>query len=140
MQFVLRREPCTASSTPGELYIVQDEALVFVAYTLEDVLRTGPKVPGKTAIPFGSYSLSITLSNRFKRPLPLLANVPGFEGVRIHGGNTSADTEGCILVGQYRDSADRISGCAPALQRVMQFLMAAEARREPASIKIEVTK
>ena len=57
------------------------------------------KVYGQTAIPIGSYECVYTYSNRFKKMLPLLLNVKGFEGIRIHSGNSSKDTEGCILVG-----------------------------------------
>lgn len=81
-----------------------------VCYILEDVDRgleqTHPlnfiaskKVFGKTAIPTGRYEIIINFSERFKKPLPLLLNVPGFKGIRIHAGNVAADTDGCLLPG-----------------------------------------
>ena len=64
---------------------------------LEEIKKK--KAYGQTAIPRGSYECVYTYSNRFKKMLPLLLNVKGFEGIRIHSGNSSKDTEGCILVG-----------------------------------------
>lgn len=59
------------------------------------------KIYGKTAVPVGEYALIMTYSPRFKRILPELLNVPSFEGVRIHSGNTKDDTQGCFLLGDY---------------------------------------
>lgn len=93
---VIRKE-YTQQSTIGELYVDGK----FECYTLEDRIRA-LKVPGTTAIPSGHYEVVVTYSNRFKKPLPLLMNVPNYEGVRIHTGNTDADTEGCLLVGKTK--------------------------------------
>ena len=57
------------------------------------------KIYGDTAIPAGKYEVVITYSNRFKKYLPLLLNVPGYEGIRIHPGNSAVDTHGCLLPG-----------------------------------------
>jgi hypothetical protein len=74
-------------------------------YILEDVERE-VKVYGETAIPLGRYRVVIDHSNRFKRLLPHLLDVPGFEGIRIHPGNKAGDTHGCLLPGldKYADS------------------------------------
>lgn len=83
-------------------------------YSLEDTVREPfpwekqePvlkwKIPGRTAIPRGKYKIGWTWSNRFKKPTLELYSVPGFSGIRIHAGNSSEDTEGCILLGKSRD-------------------------------------
>ena len=98
MQITVKRLHKTDTSTIGELLIDG----LFECYTLEDVERP-VKIKNETAIPKGTYKVIINQSNRFKRLLPLLIDVPGFEGVRIHSGNSNHDTEGCILVGQTRN-------------------------------------
>jgi len=89
--------------TIGDMYLDygDEEGYKFFSNTLEDEVRPidEPKIYGKTAIPYGIYSLTITFSPKFNRLLPLVNNVPGFQGIRIHPGNTAEDTEGCILVG-----------------------------------------
>lgn len=96
----LRRKWLTEASTIGELWIDG----VFECFTLEDRYRLPweQKVPGATCIPCGVYPVAITPSPRFHRDLPLVMNVHGFSGIRIHPGNVAADTEGCVLVGRVR--------------------------------------
>lgn len=60
------------------------------------------KVKGQTAIPTGHYVINITYSPKYKRMMPLLLDVKGYSGIRIHSGNTSKDTEGCLLVGKNK--------------------------------------
>jgi len=121
MDMILRRKWATEVSTVGELEVDGK----FECYTLEDVVRGNePKVYGRTAIPAGTYKVTVTFSNRFQRPMPLLHDVPGFEGVRIHSGNTSQDTEGCILVGRVRES-DRIGESKLAFEHLFSQIQTA---------------
>ena len=118
MNLTLRRLDFTPTRTIGALYVDGQ----WECHTLEDVTREpGVKVPGQTAIPPGRYEVLITRSRRFDEDLPLLVNVPLFEGIRIHAGNTASDTEGCILVGQGRQ-ADMITMSRRALIALMPKL------------------
>lgn len=102
MKLQVERGQSGASSTIGKLYVDG----VFCAYTLEDVdrhLETGGiKIKGQTAIPRGTYKVTIDFSNRFQKQMMHVLDVPQFEGIRIHAGNTDKETEGCILLGKVR--------------------------------------
>ena len=98
-------------------------------YTGEDLdrqLENHPenKVMHESAIPRGKYQLQATLSTRFGRVMPLLVNVPGFSGVRIHRGNKADDTSGCILLGANR-STNSVSGCKEVNDKLTAFIIAA---------------
>ena len=119
MKLTLKRIARKEGYTIGRLYI--DDA--YFCDTLEDRDRgleeSMPldmikriKVKGETAIPTGTYELSMRhISPKYSRKkafaftggvMPRLLNVPGYEGVLIHSGNTAADSEGCILVGENK--------------------------------------
>ena len=111
MELLLERKTKDNLTTIGTLGIDG----VFECYTLEDKDRgltsvmtlaeiTKIKVPCLTAIPTGRYEVAINYSDRFKRLMPILLNVPGYAGVRIHWGNYAADTDGCILLGKTQST------------------------------------
>jgi hypothetical protein len=101
MELKLERKEMTDKSTIGELFIDGE----FAYYTLEDKDRQletagcSAKVDKETCIPRGTYKVIIDDSTRFKRKMPHILDVDCFEGIRIHSGNYSGDTEGCILLG-----------------------------------------
>ena len=108
MKLTLKRIALRPTYTIGRLYI--DD--VYFCDTIEDTVRDlnkndkfdngEKKVHSKTAIPYGIYEIKWTYSPRFKKYTPQLMNVPSFEGIRIHAGNTSADTEGCLILGKNK--------------------------------------
>lgn len=130
MELFLKRLHKTDKSTIGELKINN----IFVCYTLEDVERK-EKIAGQTAIPKGRYEIAITFSNRFKKFMPLLLNVPKFSGIRIHAGNTAKDTLGCILVGKNRNE-NQISNSRLAYESLFDRLKNAS-KKEKIFITIE---
>ena len=120
MKIQIKRLHKTENSTIGEMTIDGK----FECYTLEDTERE-IKIKSETAIPRGTYKVIINQSNRFKRLMPLLLNVPNFEGVRIHAGNSNHDTEGCILVGQNR-SVDYITKSRKAYEILFEKMKLAK--------------
>lgn len=120
MKIQIKRLHRTENSTIGELTIDGK----FECYTLEDKERD-VKIKSETAIKKGTYKVIINQSNRFKRLLPLLLNVPEFEGVRIHSGNSNHDTEGCILVGKTR-SKDFIGQSRKAFDTLFEKMQKAK--------------
>ena len=116
MKIVVVRDTFTENSTIGKMLI--DGA--FFCYTLEDTIRD-VKIAGETAIPYGTYKVIVNMSNRFKRLMPLLIDVKGFEGVRIHNGNTKEHTHGCILVGATK-SKDFIGDSKVTFNKLMTKL------------------
>jgi hypothetical protein len=98
----------------------------FFCYTLEDVVRSAsaPKVFGATAIPAGTYDVVLNISKRFKKLMPLVQNVKGFDGIRIHPGNVAADTHGCLLVGYDKlPTNQKIYRSAQAYEDLMRKLV-----------------
>jgi hypothetical protein len=138
MLLEVRRQPSACGCTLGSLYVDGE----FECFTLEDVIREVPgqpvaswKIPGETAIPSGSYQVTVNMSDRFQRLLPQLLDVPGFAGVRIHSGNCAADTEGCILVGR-RCGVATILESRLAFQALFTKIQAAIDRNEPVQVRI----
>jgi hypothetical protein len=135
MKLILKRIAKKPTYTIGKLYINGK----YFCDTLEDPVRTlidknndgdfndagEGKIYGMTAIPSGTYTVKLTQSPRFKRILPRLYNVPGFDGVLIHRGNMAADSSGCILVGENK-AVGKLVNSAVVEQKLMQLLSMAK--------------
>ena len=108
MKLTLKRIALRQTYTIGKLYIDDVYFCDTIEDTVRDINKNGKfdngekKIHSKTAIPYGIYEIKWTYSPRFKKYTPQLMNVPSFEGIRIHAGNTSADTEGCLILGENK--------------------------------------
>lgn len=133
---VVRDMSSEEHGTYGKLYINN----VLECHTLEDYDRrledNGKKVDGQTCIPRGEYKVIIDWSNRFKKEMLHILDVPQFAGVRIHAGNTNADTEGCILLGTGRANGWLLNSRA-AVNRVFDRVAVALDRGEEVTIEVE---
>ena len=145
MRILLQRHALKAGYTIGRMEINGR----YFCDTLEDTDRglresmtedeiAALKVKGATAIPIGTYRIDMqTRSPRFGRVLPRLVSVKGYTGVLIHSGNTAADTEGCILVGENRERGKVLNSRA-TLESLLVFLRAAQAEGE--EIELTITR
>lgn len=138
MQMNLERLQLDPDVTIGALSVDGD----FECWILEDTVREVPgkpvsswKVYAKTAIPYGTYEIDVTYSNRFQKPLPILLNVAGFSGIRIHPGNYPADTEGCLLPGLDR-MAKSVGRSRKAFDALFTKIKDAKAKGEKITIRI----
>lgn len=141
MELLLERKWCKEEYTIGRLSINS----VFFCNTLEDTVRdinmNGTfdcgefKIKGHTAIPYGEYEIIVNYSPRFKRELPRLLNVPHFDGILIHRGNTHKDSSGCVLVGENKKKGMVINSTKYELE-LTKILKEAQSRKEKIKIKI----
>lgn len=129
MNITVKRIAKRGSYTIGKMYIDGE----YFCDTLEDTDRgllqsmdlneiKSKKIPGQTAIPTGTYKVIVNQSPKFKRNLPRLLAVPGFEGVLIHRGNTNKDTAGCILIGENKEVGKVINSTRYEMRLVNKLL------------------
>ena len=143
MILTLDRKYKLPTYTIGKLYIDGE----YFCDTLEDKDRgltddmtvseiSKVKIKKETAIPTGTYKVTITYSNRFKKNMPLINDVKGFEGIRIHSGNTNQDTEGCLLVGMNLERG-KVLKSQETFRKLYKMLSGAKLRGEYIQITIK---
>ena len=141
MELLLERKWLKDKYTIGNLYVDG----VFFCNILEDKVidlnKNGTfdcgefKIKGHSAIPYGTYEIDITYSPKFKRELPILLNVPHFEGIRIHRGNTPSDTEGCLIPGENKEVGKVLNSTKYEVELIKK-LKTAKLKKEKITIKI----
>lgn len=143
MHILVRRIAKRDTYTIGKMYI----GTTYFCDTLEDTDRgltqassvssiQKIKVPSKTAIPTGTYKVVVNKSPKFGRMLPRLLNVPGFDGILIHRGNTDKDTSGCILVGENK-VVGKVINSTPYETKLVSLLSKAQSSGETIDITIQ---
>ena len=132
MELTLNRVFKVETYTVWKLYVNG----TYFSDTLEDKVRpAGIKIKHETAIPFGRYRVVIARSTRFQRDMPLLLDVPMFDGILIHSGNTIADTSGCILVGK-NDVKGQVHQSRDTFLKLFPLIKASIMRNEKVYITI----
>lgn len=154
MELNLRRVALRDTYTIGKLYVNG----IYFCDTIEDKVRDlnkdgdlndvgEGKIPSLTAIPYGKYEVTLKVQspkyslksnyNWCKGYLPRLINVPHFEGILIHAGNTSSDSAGCILVGENKIKGQVINSMVTLKRLYCSVLKEASDKNEDIWIKIE---
>ena len=148
MELILERIAKRKTYTIGRLSILEEVIDEYSTGTAErhfcdtleptwrDYKNGAYKVKGRSAIPEGRYAVVISFSPKFKQWLPILLGVPKFDGIRIHAGNTAADTEGCILVGKNK-LIGQVVDSRIWLHRLKQKIVEAKSRGEAVWITIK---
>ena len=141
MELRLERLWPKAEYTVGRLYIDGELFCNTLEDKVADVNRNGEfdgterKVPGKTAIPYGTYKIFYGWSPKFGRNLPRLLNVTAFDGILIHPGNTAEDSAGCILVGRNTE-VGRLTQSRLYSDELNKRIDIAQRRGEPITLEI----
>jgi hypothetical protein len=136
MEIKVKRKEFTEESTISEVFVDGK----FECYCIEDKDRglldsmsetevKSKKIYAKTAIPKGRYNVVISFSNRFKKYLPEILNVKGYLGIRIHPGNTAADSEGCLLPGTTK-AKDFVGNSRIAFDALFKKMKAVEKKEK----------
>ena len=150
LKITVKRKIFNECDTIGDLYVSYPEepnTLNFVCNTLEDKVRNPKgtkkedfkKVYGETAIPYGTYRVVITYSNAFQKKLPEILNVPLYEGIRIHAGNTKDSTNGCILLGDSPKISQTESWIYNSQKNMKKFMNILEPAIKKGRVIIEIT-
>ncbi len=139
---VKRITPIDYPYTIGKMYIDGDYFCDTLEDRVRDINKNGKfdngevKVAGETAIPYGRYQVVVTMSPKFKRELPRLLNVPNFEGILIHRGNTDKDSAGCLLLGENKVKG-KVINSTPYEQKLVSILKDVQNKGEEIWITIE---
>jgi len=142
MKLLLERKYLTGTYTIGSLFVDGE----YFSDTIEDKVRDlnkdgdlddpgETKVDSQTAIPYGTYKVLLTMSPKFTRLLPLVLDVPGFTGIRIHRGNTAEDSSGCILVGENKEKGKVINSTDHEM-RLVEKIFDASVKGETIELQI----
>lgn len=155
MELTLKRIALRSEYTIGKLYVDGEYVCDTIEDTVRDLDKDGKfangevKIPGKTAIPYGRYEITMKVKSpkysnfskyswakKYDGYLPRLLNVPHFDGVLIHVGNSALDSEACVLVGENK-VVGKVINSVNTFRRLMDdYLVPAKKRNEKIVITI----